>query len=176
MQLVIDFVPSTRRYQFRPNVTPYVFGGIAVFSFSPQALLNDRWEDLQPLGTEGQLLPDRESRNYPEAYGLTQYAIPMGAGLKFAISRRLDLELETGVRKTFTDYIDDVSGFYPDQNALRDHNPKAFILSDRIDRDLYPDGAEAINGIRGDNTQDDWYIYTNISLNLILDFNRCPTF
>ncbi|MEM6261307.1 MAG: DUF6089 family protein [Bacteroidota bacterium] len=174
-QLVIDFLPSHRRYFFRPKYVPYIFGGIGIFSFNPQAQLNGEWIELQPLGTEGQFLSDPDNV-YPEPYNLTQVSIPMGGGIRIALNRRWDLEFEAGWRKTFTDYLDDVSGFYPDMDELRADNPTSFLLSDRIDRSVFPQGAAQVNGIRGDNTQDDWYIYTNVTLSFILDWVKCPTF
>lgn len=169
--VVFDFVPHDRGYNYRPPYVPYVFGGIGVFSFNPQALLGNTWYDLQPLGTEGQHLGEPQ---YPEPYALTQVSIPLGAGIRFALSPRWDLEIETGFRKTFTDYLDDVSGEYPDLTALAAQNEIAAQLSDRIDRNLYPQGAAAVNGIRGDRTQSDWYIYTAIRLSYIIDWVRCP--
>lgn len=170
-----DFLPTDRQYNYRPLYTPYVFGGVALFQFNPQAQLNGQWYDLQPLGTEGQFLPDPNGV-YPEPYRLTQFAIPLGAGVRFAIAKKFDLEIETGFRKTFTDYLDDVSGRYPDIEALRAQNPVAALLSDRIDLVTYPQGAAAVNGIRGDRTQQDWYIYTNVRLSFILDWVKCPQF
>lgn len=174
-QLVFDFLPSDRSFAYRPQVTPYVFGGLAIFSFNPQAQLGDEWIELQPLGTEGQYLPDPDGR-YPEPYNLTQVSIPMGVGMRFALGRNWDMEIETGFRKTFTDYLDDVSNLYPDMDALRAQNPTAFLLSDRIDRSVFPEGAALANGIRGDKTQDDWYIYTSVTVSMILDWVKCPTF
>lgn len=173
--VAFDFLPTDRQYNYRPVYTPYVFGGVALFSFNPQAQLNGQWYDLQPLGTEGQFLPNPNGE-YPEAYRLTQLSIPMGAGVRFAIAKKFDLEFETGFRKTFTDYLDDVSGTYPDMEALRASNPVAALLSDRIDLVQYPDGAAQVNGIRGDRTQQDWYIYTNVRISFILDWVRCPQF
>ncbi len=173
--VAFDFLPTDRQYAYRPIYTPYVFGGIALFSFNPQAQLNGQWYELKPLGTEGQFLPDPDGR-YPEPYRLTQVSIPMGAGVRFSLSKKFDLEFETGFRKTFTDYLDDVSGRYPDLEALRAQNSVAALLSDRIDLAQYPDGAATINGIRGDRTQQDWYIYTNVRISFILDWVRCPQF
>lgn len=173
--VAFDFLPTDRSYSYRPRYTPYVFGGVALFSFNPQAQLNGQWYDLQPLGTEGQYLPDPDGR-YPEPYRLTQLSIPMGAGVRLAIADKFDLELETGFRKTFTDYLDDVSHRYPDLEALRAQNPVAALLSDRIDRVEYPEGAAVVNGIRGDRTQQDWYIYTNVRISFILDWVKCPQF
>lgn len=171
--LIFDFVPNDRRFNYRPPYTPYVFGGVSIFHFNPQAQYNGQWVDLAPLGTEGQTTGLAQ---YPDPYELVQVAIPMGAGVRFKLAPQVDLELETGFRKTFTDYIDDVSGQYVlpgDEDLL---TPLARQLSDRIDRTQYPDGARAVNGIRGDATQADWYIYTCVRINYILDFVRCPSY
>jgi hypothetical protein len=174
-QLVIDFIPTDRRYMFRPTVVPYIFGGIGLFSFNPQGQLNDEWIDLQPLGTEGQWLADPENR-YPEPYELTQVVVPLGGGLRFRLGRRWDMELEVGWRKTFTDYLDDVSGFYADRDDLLAANPTSAIMADRSDPVEWPNGIAGHNGIRGDNTQKDWYIYTSIGFSYVLDWVKCPTF
>lgn len=168
-QFTFDFVPTDRNYAFRPPYTPYVFAGISIFQFNPQAQLNGRWYDLQPLGTEGQHLVGA-GNNFPEPYKLTQVSVPMGAGVRIALAPRWDLEIETGFRKTFTDYLDDVSGEYPDNQELRAQMGEiAGILSD-------PDNVATLNGIRGDDTQADWYIYTNAKLSFIIDWVKCPTF
>lgn len=172
--VVFDFISTDRSYAYRPPFTPYVFGGVALFSFNPQAELAGQWYELQPLGTEGQFLPNQGE--YPEPYDLTQFSFPLGAGLRFAVGRKWDIEIETGFRKTFTDYLDDVSGLYPDMEELRAQNPVSALLSDRIDRNVYPEGAAFINGIRGDQTQTDWYIFTSVRVNFILDWVKCPTF
>jgi hypothetical protein len=41
-------------------------------------------------------------------------AIPFGIGAKMNVSKKVGIGLEWGPRKTFTDYLDDVSGTYPD--------------------------------------------------------------
>mgnify|MGYP006267731617 CR=1 FL=1 len=174
--MVFDFIPHDRRFNYRPNFVPYVFGGVALFMFNPEALYQGNWTALQPLGTEGQTLGEAR---YGQPYSLVQMAVPMGAGVRFAISDLLDVEVETGFRKTFTDYLDDVSGEYvggTDAQAMRRENPTGYALMDRIDRAEYPEGALVVNGIRGDNTQTDWYIYTCVRLNLILDWVKCPQF
>lgn len=170
-----DFLPSDRSYIYRPTYTPYVFGGVAVFTFNPQAELGGELIPLQPLGTEGQFLVDPTDTN-PAPYALTQFAIPLGAGVRLALGRKWDMEIETGFRKIFTDYLDDVSGLYPNLDELRAQNPVAALLSDRIDLTQYPAGAAVVNGIRGDNTQQDWYIYTNVRISYIIDWVKCPSF
>lgn len=170
LQLVIDFVANDRRFRDRPDYVPYVFGGLSIFKFNPQALYQGQWVDLQTIGTEGQFI---FGSNNPGPYALVQMAIPMGAGIRIRLSDQWDFEIETGFRKTFTDYLDDVSGLYPDRNELFESagggalGTRATFLSD-------PNDVAAINGIRGDQTQTDWYVFTMVRLNYIFDWRRCP--
>lgn len=173
--LVYEFFANDRKYQYRPQYTPYIFGGAAIFAFNPQAKLNDTWYDLQPLSTEGQgtsFCPE-----CPEPYSLVQVSIPFGVGLRYRLTKKIDLNVEVGLRKTFTDYLDDVSGDYVDLDLLRaEKGEVAALLADRIDRSQYPEGAEFWNGIRGDRTQDDWYVISLVSASYILDWVVCPKF
>jgi len=173
-QLVFDFIPTDRSYEYRPKLTPYGFMGISVFTFNPQAQLNGQWIELQPLGTEGQYLPDPDNR-YPDPYNLAQISIPLGFGLRYAVGRLWNIELESGVRKTWTDYLDDVSTFYVDQENLQAQNPLAALLSSRTDLSQFPEGNPA-GSIRGNPDNGDWYVYTNISISFIIDQVRCPSF
>ena len=101
---------------YKPRLRPYGTIGIGVFHFRPQGSLTDvngtqTWYDLKPLHTEGQGFPE-----YPKIkdYALTQVNIPMGIGAKYFISDRFNVSLEVLHRKTFTDYVDDVSTEYID--------------------------------------------------------------
>lgn len=170
--LVADFFFNQRSYVYRPIATPYLFAGLAFFKFDPQGRYRGRWFSLQPLGTEGQYLPDPNDV-YPEPYKLVQMAIPFGVGFRFKIARDWDLELETGWRKIFTDYLDDVSSYYPDRRSLRKKNELAAIFSDRSDPIRYPEGLK--EQPRGQRANNDWYIYTSISINYILDPGSCPS-
>ncbi len=98
------------------KVTPYVFVGAAVYHFNPYAYdTTGKKVYLQPLSTTGEGLPQ-----YPgvKEYSLTQFAIPIGGGIKFRISDKVVLAYEIGLRKLFTYYLDDVGGRYVDQNIL----------------------------------------------------------
>lgn len=96
------------------KLRPYGLIGVGMFRFNPQALYNSpngtsRWVNLQPLRIEGQGMAE-----YPDqqVYKLTQVEIPMGAGVKYYVSDDFYLGFEVLHRKTFTDYIDDVSTNY----------------------------------------------------------------
>ena len=97
--------------------SPYAFAGLAIFHYNPYAYEtgSNNKVFLKPLSTEGQGIagyPDRKE------YKLTQLAIPFGGGVKFAITDNLRVGVEIGIRKLFTDYLDDVSKNYIDPADL----------------------------------------------------------
>ncbi len=91
----------------------YAFAGIGGFYFDPKAQFENTWVRLKPLGTEGQGLPEG-----PEEYNNIQVCVPLGLGVRKAISKTLSAGLELQYTKTFTDYIDDVSTNYYDNAAI----------------------------------------------------------
>lgn len=143
-------------------VSPYIFAGIAMFNFSPEANYKGQWIELQPLGTEGQgtsEFPDREK------YELTQFSIPFGAGVKIATKSGFNIGLETSFRKTFTDYLDDVSRTYADPVVLATENGTLSpVLSNRTgevnEEPFQYDGDSR----RGDPNDMDWYLSAEILL------------
>jgi len=99
------------------SFTPYIFGGIGIFKFSPYTFdsINQKVY-LVNLGTEGQGLPQYPDR---KVYKTTQFNIPFGGGVKFAVSDDVQIGFEMGLRYLFTDYLDDVSKPFADQTILR---------------------------------------------------------
>jgi opacity protein-like surface antigen len=144
--------------------SPYVFGGIAVFRFNPYAYdTTGNKLFLKPLSTEGQGLSAYPGRT---PYHLTQFAVPFGAGVKLRITENAVLGYEFGLRKTFTDYLDDISTTYVDATALAlERGPKAIEMSYRSgelktgDPNYPPDGT-----LRGGPKFKDWYYFTGITL------------
>jgi len=148
------------------NFSLYGFLGVAGFYFNPKAQYNvdGAWYALQPLGTEGQGL------NGEAKYKRISYAIPSGIGLMYGINKYLSIGLEYGIRKTFTDYIDDVSTVYYDNNAIRAANGDAAAYL--ADPSLWPvsengklNGATNPGFQRGDPTDKDTYMFAILSLN-----------
>jgi opacity protein-like surface antigen len=93
-------------YNLNRPFSPYLFGGIAVFRFNPKTSYNGDKVELQKLATED------------VNYGLFQFAIPMGIGVKYALNDTWNIGMEAGARMTFTDYLDDVSTVYVNENTL----------------------------------------------------------
>lgn len=116
-----------RRSEYEPRLRPYVLLGIGLFHFNPKGSLTDAngnktWYNLQPLRTEGQGMPEYP---YSKPYKLTQMNIPFGGGIKYYISERFNFSMEVLYRKTFTDYIDDVSTTYIDPSLFNKYLPVA---------------------------------------------------
>jgi hypothetical protein len=147
------------------TITPYVFAGLALFHFNPytyDTLGNKIF--LKPLSTEGQGLtqyPDRKE------YHLTQLSIPFGAGIRWRVSSNVILSYEVGLRRTFTDYLDDVSTTYVDEaTLLAAKGPKAVEMAFRGGElktgAIYP--ADGI--VRGSSKFKDWYYVSGITVSI----------
>ncbi len=122
---IYKIIPDNRSYDRRPQISPYVFLGIGAMAHNPMARVpdieGDRWQKLQPLGTEGQGSP-----NGPKEYSLVQLAIPLGVGVRYKLSSRFDVSAELGFRFTSTDYLDDVHDTYADPNILKNDLARTF--------------------------------------------------
>ncbi|MEL6867278.1 MAG: DUF6089 family protein [Bacteroidota bacterium] len=142
------------------RLSPYAFIGIAWYHFNPKAKLGDTWYELQPLGTEGQGLPGR-----PDKYRLNQWSVPLGLGLRYALNRRWTISLEWGMRKTYTDYLDDTSSVYPDLEALAELRGEIAAQLSWRTRELNPEALPPSPGAeRGDADDLDWYIFSGITI------------
>ena len=141
-------------------LTPYVFAGLAIYHFNPYTTDTSGAKTyLRPLSTEGEgFIAGKKN------YNLTQLAIPFGAGVKFALSDNVNVGLEVGYRKLFTDYLDDVSSTYVDQaTLLANRGAEAVQLAYR--------GNELKNGapypaggtVRGGASHKDWYYFTGLT-------------
>jgi opacity protein-like surface antigen len=154
----------TGEYYFRNlyeySVSPYIFAGLALYHFNPYTFDSAGTQYfLKPLSTEGEGFLQGKNK-----YNLTQLAIPFGGGLKFALNDNVRLGVEIGMRKLFTDYLDDVSTSYVDQNLLlQNRGPKAVELAFRGGElksgVTYPEGGSQ----RGGSAKKDWSYFTGLT-------------
>jgi len=105
---MISIFPYEKHFRRRSLLDPYLFIGVGLVYYQPQAKLNDgEWHDLRPLQTEG------------KSYSTISPMVPYGAGIRFNIDVNWNFLVEGGYRWTFTDYLDDVSGpTYKDPSTL----------------------------------------------------------
>ena len=101
------------------SFTPYLLIGISAFYFNPTAEYEGNNYALQPLQTEG------------KNYSRFSVAIPLGGGFKYSFTPLWAIGIEGGYRKTFTDYLDDVSTVYPAPFSGNGDQSLAASLSDR---------------------------------------------
>jgi opacity protein-like surface antigen len=145
------------------RINPYLTAGIGVFHYNPYTFdTAGNKHYLKPLSTEGQGLsqyPDRKP------YSLTQFTVPFGAGIRFRVTENISLGWEIVLRKTFTDYLDDLSNSYIDEDILRTaKGDKAVELAYRSGEikdgnPVYPVEGTTRGGIKAK----DWYYFSGIT-------------
>lgn len=137
--------------------TPYTYVGLSLFYMNPKTDLEGNTYELRQFQTEN------------EEYSNIQFAIPFGFGIRLRLNHRVFMEFDWGMRRTFTDYIDDVSGYYPT-------NPDELspVTADLSDRSLDQQGTDGTNWgtIRGNPKDNDWLFFSAISL--VFNLNENP--
>ena len=161
---------------YKPRLRPYGVIGVGGFHFNPQGSLTDvngnkTWYYLRPLHTEGEGFPEYPDR---KEYSLTQINIPMGAGFKYYVSDRVTVSLELLLRKSLTDYIDDVSTNYIDPDLFDKYlSPQNAIIARKISDKVYgivtPNVSRYAPGTqRGNPNQNDSYFTTFLKFGIRL--------
>ncbi len=156
--LEINFLPFEPGNKKKFYATPYLVMGLGLFKMNPMAEANGNWFELQPLGTEGQ----GSKLNNKNKYRLTQFTIPLGIGFKGNLTEHLILGFEYIIRKTFTDYLDDVSGNYVDPTLLAKYNGP--LSASFADRSINPENVNNKGLNRGNSNFKDWYATAGIYL------------
>lgn len=140
------------KYRF----SPYLFAGIGFFNFNPRAYFGSGGtHGLRELGTEGQGLA-----GYPGLYSKMAVEYPLGLGFKYAINKKIMLLGEFNYRASGTDYLDDVSTYYPDKTLLDARNPSTSKFTYR-GVGAYPKNP-ALK--RGDASNKDGYYTTQLKI------------
>ncbi|MFL5787260.1 MAG: DUF6089 family protein [Flavisolibacter sp.] len=148
--------------------TPYVFTGIGFFHFNPYTkdpAGNKAY--LKPLSTEGEGF----APGSPD-YKLTQFCLPIGFGATCTLGEDMRLGIEAGYRKTFTDYLDDVSRSYVDETSLSNaRGSEAVTLAYRgneVGSGPYPKAGT----LRGNDRSKDGYYYIAITFSIRYWFDK----
>ena len=152
--------------QKRNAGTAYILAQMGVFYMSPSIVINGETIDLQALGTEGQ----GTSANSKRKYSKFQVCIPLGLGAKASIGKNITFNFDVAIRKTFTDYIDDVkAATYTDATIIA--NEYGSLAGDLSNQSL----NDSRFGRRGNPTTKDWYVYCGGMVTIRLGKgNKCP--
>lgn len=148
----------------KKRITPFIFSGISGIMFNPKATINNKTYDLKNYRTEGQA----------QNYKTNALAIPFGLGVKVNLSENINLIGEFGYRTAFTDYLDDVSTYYPTANELNTQ-PQITVertqLSDPSIKKIGVPGTQ-----RGDFRKNDTYMFGGITLSYTFVSQKCYSF
>jgi len=151
----MHYIPEAGKNKF----TPYIYAGVAGLNFWPGTIYNGRWYALDDFQTEGQKKP----------YSPYAFSIPYGAGIKYNIMGKWTLAADIGYRHPNTDYLDDVSGVYPDKSKL---SFTGSVLSDRSGEKtgvyIGTPGSQ-----RGDLNPRDTYFFTQITISYTFVTQKC---
>lgn len=154
-------LPGYQPYNLSQPFSPFLYAGIALYTAEPTTDYAGAAVKLRTLGTEGQGLPGREA-----AYGAMGFAIPMGLGIKYAVSDKLNISLEAGARMTFSDYLDDVGGTYMSYPELLAGNGQ--LAASLGNRSGELNGGEPVivptGTPRADGAARDWYFNAGVSI------------
>lgn len=174
--VIVDLIENRNNYLKRPDFVPYVFAGLAGFHHNPRGEVKGDGSAPVPSDlTAGEYYALHSLRTEGVKYSLWQFSIPFGGGVRYRINRNFDAALEVGWRKTFTDYLDDVSKTYVDPATLTTSAQKYFghditRTDDGTFVNFNSPGAQrgSKGGADGGKSRTDWYVQTGVSLNYIL--------
>ena len=140
------------------NVSPYIFGGISVFQYTPFAEYGGTLVNLREYPTES---TPEDVKWYESLFGRSMpigVSVPFGFGVKLSVSRHMAATVEWRMQKTFTDYLDDVGTVYPESHA-------SFTAEDGVTYDLSdPTGNYLPGHQRGNASFNDWFGMARVSL------------
>ena len=143
--------------------TPYVFMGASLLRFNPKTDIDGQTVALRDFGTEGQQ-PGFE-------YFLTAASWVYGVGFKWDYNRDWSFNVSLSGRRTTSDFIDDVSGLYPDYNQLENRRGAlAVALADRSTDENHG----RTNTQRGNDTATDGVFFFNIGMYRYFGKIHCP--
>ncbi|MDQ6844334.1 MAG: DUF6089 family protein [Bacteroidota bacterium] len=160
------FIPTDPEHSF----TPYATLGVGIFNYDPYAYYSGQKVYLRPLNTEGETFYKGR-----KAYGSIAVCVPIGFGVKYAVTDKVNISFEIAHRFTTTDYIDDVSTTYIGIDKFPSQNPPsiAAILQDRSFELGTPIGVEGRQ--RGFSKQKDQYAIAEFGISFNITSYRCPS-
>ncbi|AII51570.1 DUF6089 family protein [Hymenobacter sp. APR13] len=162
---IFDLIPNRNTYIKRPDLVPYVFGGIAAYTGNPKGLVGANSNGL----SEGSYVALQSLKTEGVDYNKAGIAIPFGGGVRYKVNKSFDIGLEVGFRKTFNDYLDDVSTNYvASRNDLGSDAAKYFGWDITRNEPGTWNRDNQSGYQRGKSDEDDWYVTTGITVNYIL--------
>ncbi|MBS1531657.1 MAG: outer membrane beta-barrel protein [Bacteroidetes bacterium] len=153
---LFKYIPEAGQNRF----TPFIYFGVGIVGYNPQAVYQGHTYDLRPLTTEGESKP----------YSSAALTVPYGVGFKYNFSGKWNFIADIGYRNPYTDYLDDVSKNYAPKSSFT--NPIAQALSDRSGENtgVYI-GAPGTQ--RGDMRPHDTYWFVGLTISFTIVSTKC---
>lgn len=148
-------------YRYRNGFRAYLFGGIGGYYSNPKGFYQGSWTKLRTLQTEG------------KAYKPIGVNIPIGVGFYFTLEKKHRIGYEINWRTTFTDYLDDISGNYPDAPPADQKTRDLSMRTSELGQQAYNDNPGVYSystwgGKRGDKSHNDSYITMSLSYSYVI--------
>lgn len=148
-------------YRYKNSFRAYVFGGIGGFYTNPKTIYKAEWVKLRDYFVEGY------------QYKKIVFGIPVGAGFYFTFNKRNRFGFEFNYMKTFTDYLDDISGDYPDVAPTDPYVAGLTLRTSELPQDVKDEYSESIlshtwGQKRGDPTNKDAIVYMTVSYSKVI--------
>lgn len=147
-------------FRYKNGFRAYVFGGIGGFRSNPKSLYRGEWVKLRNLKTEG------------ESYKAMGLNIPLGLGFYFTFNKIHRFGFEVNYRKTFTDYLDDISGNYPDTPPSDPYLQGLILRTNELPQSDLESSNAPLSHVwgakRGDNSRKDAFITLNLSYSYVI--------
>lgn len=148
-------------YRYRNGFRAYAFAGVGGYYTNPKTLYKGEYVKMQPYASEG------------VQYKKIGLNIPMGLGFYFTLDKKHRLGFEMNYRKTFTDYLDDISGNYPDVAPSDAYTQGLILRTTELGAQGISDNPGAYNSHgwgqkRGDKTHKDAYMTMSLSYSYVI--------
>lgn len=147
----VNLYGTGRNYVRRPSINIYAFVGLGILHFNPKADYKGKSYALEPMHTEG------------VSYSRVVPVIPYGLGFRLRTGPNTNIVIEGGYRKTFTDYLDDVSSKYIATSSSYSDAKNFFINPN-------PSNGFTAGSKRGDPSHNDSYFLLNAKIEYYLPY------
>jgi hypothetical protein len=148
-------------YRYKNSFRAYIFGGVGGFYTNPKSRYQGEWVKMRDYFVEGY------------EYKKIVFGVPVGVGFYFTFNKRNRYGFEFNYMKTFTDYLDDISGNYPDKPTGDSYTDGLTIRTPELGAQEIKDNpggyySHTWGQKRGDPTNKDAILYVSFSYSRVI--------
>lgn len=148
-------------YRYKNSFRAYVFGGVGGFYTNPKSYYQGQWVKMRDYFVEGY------------EYKKIVLGLPVGLGCYFTFNKRNRWTFEFNYMKTFTDYLDDISGQYPSAPPSDAYTQGLTLRTTELPQDVKDSNKGALYSHnwgqkRGDPTNKDAIVYMTVGYSRVI--------